>query len=119
MPRSMHTCQVSVSRTVSGREQVGSDGTIPLSGRERVGSDGTVLNSRQQRLGTGMREFRLESRNVWSRMGMVSAVTPFHFVIDEDMQRDAQLHKIEQCADGKPSSAAQPPHNLNPNTRLP
>ena len=27
--------------------------------------------------------------------------------------------EAEQCADGKPPEADQPPHNLNPNTRLP
>ena len=30
-----------------------------------------------------------------------------------------QIPKAEQSADGKPSSADQLPHNLNPNTRLP
>ena len=37
-----------------------------------------------------MREFRLEAGNGWPRMGRVSAVTPFHFVIDEGMQQDAR-----------------------------
>ena len=59
MPRSKHTCQVSASRTVSGRKQVGNDGTIPLSGRERVGNDRTVLDSGQQRLGRGCEHFVL------------------------------------------------------------
>ena len=59
MPRSMHTCQVSVSRTVSGRELVGTDGTVPDP------RPGPVLNSGQQRLGTGMRDFRLEVGNAW------------------------------------------------------
>ena len=92
VPRSMHTCQVNVSRKVSdresvghggtvpvsGRESVGSDGTVPVTGRESVGSSGTVLNSEQQRLATRIGGF---------------AVTPFHFVIDEGMQPDARNRK--------------------------
>ena len=88
----MHTCQVGDPKTVygrervgndgtilaSGRESVGSDGTVPVSGRESVGSSGTVLNSGQQRLATRIGGF---------------AVTPFHFVIDEGMHRDARNRK--------------------------
>ena len=44
---------------VSGRERVGNDGTIPVRGRERVGNDGTVLNSGQRRLGQGLKNFGL------------------------------------------------------------
>ena len=102
----MQTCQVSVSSKVSGRESVGnggtvpvsdresvgSDGTVSVSGRELVGSDGTVLNSGQQRLGRGCENFALSSGTA-DRMGRVSAVTMFHFVIDEGMQPDAQNRK--------------------------
>ena len=92
----MHTCQVTVSRKVSGRESVGhggtvpvsgresvgSGGSVPVSGRERVGSDGDVLNSGQQRLATRTGGF---------------AVTPFYFVIDEGMQRDARNKKSNKA----------------------
>ena len=43
-----------------------------------------------------MRAFRLEVGNGWPRMGMFSAVTPFHFVIDEGMQRDARNKKTNK-----------------------
>lgn len=78
VPRSMQTCQVNVSRTVSGREQVGNGGTIPISGRESVGndgsvplpgrdradSDGTVLNLGQQRLGRKCKNFAVSTESV-------------------------------------------------------
>lgn len=32
---------------------------------------------------------------------------------------ETEIQQAEQGADGKPPSAAQSPHNLNPNTRLP
>ena len=55
----MHDYQVHVLRSVSGRESVGNDGTIPVPGRERVGNDGMVSNSGHERLGSRMGEFGL------------------------------------------------------------
>ena len=93
----MHACPVRVSRTVSGPERVGTDGTIPVLGREQLGNKKTIFNLGKERLGTRIREFRLESGNGWPTMGMVLAVTPFHFGIDEGMQPDARNKKSNKA----------------------
>ena len=85
----MNDCHVHVLRSVSGRESVGNDGTIPVAGRERVGNDGTVLNSglrglgRESDISAGVRVRLSDNANGFG-------VTPFYDVIDEDMQQDAR-----------------------------
>ena len=39
--------------------------------------------------------------------------------VDRPCGTYAKIIRAEQCADGKPPSADQPPRQLNPNTRLP
>ena len=110
----MHDYQVHVSRSVSGRERVGNDGTIPVPGRERVGNDGMVSNSGHERLGSRIGEFRLESVDFWPTMAVVFGVTSVEIVIDEGMQRDARNKESNKKAHRMPDK----PHNRNSNHSL-
>ena len=90
--RSINTCQVNVSRIVSGRESVGNGGTVPVSGRESVGSDGTVPVSGRERVDSDGTVLNSGQQCLATRTGGF-AVTPFNFVIDENMQPAAENKK--------------------------